>query len=161
MFEHEIISNQLLIDWFRNMVVDIPAERMFEPAPGHGHPPVWILGHLAICGELGVKFTGGEITHPAWLPLFGPGSSNQIGESCGVELADVVQAVETSYEDFRNRAATADADAMSKPHGVELLESSPVQTVGQLVSHLLSSHFSFHLAQLSAWRRAAGKPALL
>lgn len=161
MFENEIVTNQLLIDWFRKMVSDIPGERMFEPAPGHGHPPVWLLGHLAICGELGVKFLGGELTHPEWLPLFGPGSSNQISADCGLEFAELVQAVETSYEDFRTQSVTADQDSMSQPHGIELLESSPVQTCGQLISHLLSSHFSFHLAQLSAWRRSAGKPHLI
>ena len=53
-------------------------------------------------------------------------------------------------------AANADAEALAAPNEIELLEGSPLVTRGDLLSHLLTTHFSFHVAQLSAWRRAAG-----
>ena len=158
-FETEIKLYRFLKNAFDATVADIPEDRIFERAPGGGHPPVWILGHLAICGELGEKLCGGDLTHPRWLVLFGPGSSDDI-TSGEYSVAEFAAAITDTYERFISLAVQADADHLQLPHGVELLDGSPVATIGDLVAHLLSTHFSFHLAQLSAWRRAAGHPHL-
>ena len=44
-----------------------------------------------------------------------------------------------------------------KPHEVELLRPTPLRTVGDVLGHLTCTHIAFHLAQLSACRRKAGK----
>lgn len=155
MFETEIKLYRFLKNAFDATVADVPQERIFERAPGGGHPPVWILGHLAVCGELGEKLCGGDLTHPRWLVLFGPGSSDEI-TSGDYSVEELATAITDTYERFIALAVQADADHLAQPHGVELLEGSPVATIGDLVAHLLSTHFSFHLAQLSGWRRAAG-----
>ena len=156
MFEQEIVLNQFLMEGFGSIVADIPADRCLERAPGNGHPPIWVLGHLAICSELGEMLCGGNLTHPEWLPVFGPGSSDDIAVSDQFSKDDLVQEIVTGYPRMAEMARNVDPVAMEKPHEVELLLGSPIVTVGQLVSHLLSSHFAFHQAQLSAWRRAAG-----
>ena len=68
MFEREITLCKFLRNGLDEVVADIPDERIYERAPGNGHPPIWVLGHLAICGELGEKFSGGDVSHPRWLP---------------------------------------------------------------------------------------------
>jgi hypothetical protein len=44
---------------------------------------------------------------------------------------------------------------------VELFKDSPVQTQGDILSHLMTTHFATHVGQLSVWRRAHGKPPLV
>jgi len=46
---------------------------------------------------------------------------------------------------------------MDQPHSVQILKETPIRTNGDLLAHLMSTHQSFHLAQLSACRRKAGK----
>lgn len=160
MFEREITLNQFLLKGFNDIVADIPADRIYDQAPGNGHPPVWVLGHLAICGELGEKFSGGEISHPDWLPQFGPGSSNEIEDKGLYSKDELVAAIHSSYSRFADLATQLPEESTAGLHGIELLDGTPIKSVGDLIAHLFSSHFSFHLAQLSAWRRAEGHKAL-
>ena len=160
MFESEIKLNQFHVRGFQAVVADIPADRLNERAPGNGHPPVWVLGHLAICAELGQKLCGGTIEHMAWLPAFGPGSSDEITDEGRYSKDEFMSVITNGYPKLAELAANASADVLDQPHGVELLNGSALVTVGDVLSHLLSSHFAFHIAQLSAWRRAAGHSAL-
>lgn len=156
MFERESKLNSLLVESFRMLIADIPADRIYEAAPGNGHPPVWVLGHLAICAELGQKYCGGTIKHPEWLKAFGPGSSDQIEDTGDYSKEEFSTVIIEGYPAFARMACEADESTLAGPHGVPLLEGTPIQTAGDLVAHLLTSHLSFHLAQLSGWRRAAG-----
>ncbi|QDV48040.1 hypothetical protein [Gimesia fumaroli] len=58
MFENEITLNQFLLEQLGTIMADLPEDCLFTPGTGHGHPPVWILGHLAIVGEMGQTFLG-------------------------------------------------------------------------------------------------------
>ncbi|MFY9252528.1 MAG: DinB family protein [Fuerstiella sp.] len=156
MFKTEIKLNQFLISGLNHVVADLPSDRIFERAPGNGHPPVWVLGHLAICGELGQSFLDGSVTHPNWLATFGPGSSDDIAPTDQFSKDEFLASIHSGYQSLQEMARSADERAMQRPHGVALLDGTKVETAGDLVSHLLTSHFAFHLAQLSAWRRAAG-----
>ena len=160
MFDNEIVINDFQLRMLTRIAADIPESQLFQPGAGHGHPPAWILGHLAICGEIGQKFLGGKLVHPRWLVLFGPGSSDRIAEDVSLTHAILTQANTDAYAQFRELAAHADAQRLQAPHGVELLKGSGIDTVGQLITHLLTSHFATHLAQLSSCRRAGGHKAL-
>jgi hypothetical protein len=41
-----------------------------------------------------------------------------------------------------------------------LFDNTPIETFGHCVTLMLTSHFGFHLAQLSSCRRTAGHPPL-
>ncbi|QDT09991.1 DinB family protein [Planctomycetes bacterium K23_9] len=152
--------NRFLLDSYQQIVADIPAERLGEPAPGGGHPPVWVLGHLAICAELGLASFGDEMAHPEWLEKFGPGSSDQIQNADEYSFDVFDQVILEGYPKLAKACAEASSDDMSVPHGIDFLEGGAIATRGDLMSHLLTSHFGFHLAQLSHWRRAAGNAPL-
>ncbi len=156
MFEREITLNQFLMDGLNDVLADVPAARIFERPPGNGHPPVWVMGHLAICSELGQSFLGGAVSHSDWLPAFGPGSSDSIESNEAYSKEDLIESIHRGYSTLCELAVAADHTAMLASHGISLLEGSKIVTVGDLIAHLLTSHFAFHLAQLSAWRRAAG-----
>ena len=160
MFHHLITLNEFQLSLFSRIVADIPEDQLFALGAGHGHPPVWILGHLAITAELGHRLLGGTIAHIQWLKLFGPGSSDRISDDGALTKDQLVTAVISGYQQLRELAAQADPVKMEQPHGAEILKGTLIQTKGQLIAHLLSSHFGFHASQLSSCRRAEGHQAL-
>ncbi len=157
MFENEIALNQLQLKQFENIMADLPEETLFMPGQGHGHPPAWILGHLAIVGEMGQTFLGGKLTHSFWVQAFGPGSNDEVQPDEGLKRAPLIAAVLSAYETLRSLASQATPADLEKPHGIELFDGTPVQTVGHAVALILTSHFGFHLAQLSSCRRDLGQ----
>ncbi len=160
MFEREKMLNEFLLGYFEKIVVDIPADQIANRSAGNGHPPVWVLGHLALCSELGQTFCGKDIQHPEWMEVFGPGTSDDIADAGQYSKDQLVDLTVSGYPQFRQELDACDEGEMNLPHGLELLKNSPIKTKADLIAHLLTSHFSFHLAQLSGWRRASGKPAL-
>lgn len=160
MFENEIAINQLQLKQFETIMADLPAETLFMPGQGHGHPPVWILGHLAIVGEMGQTFLGGSLTHPFWVQAFGPGSNDDVQPDDGLKREALIAANLTAYETLRNMAGKATPEVTEKPHGIELFDGTPIQTVGHAITLMLTNHFGFHLAQLSSCRRDLGLPAI-
>lgn len=156
MFDNEIVINRVQLAYFARIAVDLAPERHFEAAAGHGHSPAWIVGHLAIVGEMGCSLLGEPIKHEDWLPLFGPGSPPLIEPSEAFALESQVKCVRTAYSDLQRLAVAAEPKRLAEPHGFDLFEDTPIQTVSHLVSVLLTNHFSFHLSQLSSCRRSAG-----
>lgn len=160
MFGSAIAINEFLIVNFQKIVQDLSEEALFQPGAGHGHPPVWIMGHLAVTGESGQRLLGGSVSHPDWMPLFGPGSTDQIAKTDAMTIPQLATAVTTAYETLRTLAAAADPEAMAHNHRIPLFRGTSIKTVGDCVTLLLTNHFGFHLAQLSSCRRAEGHAPL-
>jgi hypothetical protein len=161
MFDREITLNRFLLGSFDQVVADIPADRLAERPPGSGHPPVWVLGHLAIVAEMGQTLLGGQLQHPQWMPLFGPGSSDDVTTTEGVTKDHLVQAIRAGYLKVSELLVATPTEVLNRPHGVTILDGTPIETVADIEAHLLTTHFAFHLAQLSGWRRAAGLGPLI
>ncbi len=160
MYEQEAKLNQFMMQSFNQVMADIPVARINDRAAGNGHSPLWVLGHLAICVELGYLMLGTPIKTTEWMTAFGPGSSDQIENPDKYDVADLMAKIQQGYPELAAAAAQADLDVLSAPNGIELLKGSPMVTCGDLISHLLTTHFAFHIAQLSVWRRAAGHDPL-
>ena len=156
MLKREVAINSFQLGLFAKTAADLSEESMFSPAAGHGHLPIWLLGHLAICAELGNQALGGTLEHPEWLPLFGSGSSGKVPSDGTLCKQDLVSANILGYEKLREVALNAPKDVLDKDHGVSLFADSPIANVGDFVGLLLTNHFGFHLAQLSSCRREAG-----
>jgi hypothetical protein len=152
--------NKFLLGHFDQVVKDIPADRMNERPAGDGHPPLWVLGHLAVCVDLGQSLLGGEFKHPDWLKVFGPGSDDEISDPGNYSASDFIAYIHEGYPRLAVEFAAADSSLLAELHGIRLLSGTTIQTRGDLLAHLISTHFAFHLAQLSTWRRAAGQPPL-
>ncbi len=93
MLAREVAINQYQLGMFDRICSDLLDETLFVRAAGHGHPPVWILGHLAICAELGQRHLGGALTHPTWVSLFSTGSSDHVAFDDSLTLTKLSQAV--------------------------------------------------------------------
>ena len=160
MFERETALNRFLINYLQTIVADIPSESAHQRAWQTGHPPLWILGHLAVCVDLCELAYGRDLAHPEWMEVFGPGSSDAIAEPEKYSKEDLVAYIVDGYASACDTAAAANPDDMNQPHGIGLLENTEIKTRGDFLAHLLTTHLSFHLAQLSSCRRAMGKSPL-
>ncbi|QDU92859.1 DinB family protein [Lignipirellula cremea] len=157
MFTREVAINQFQLGLFTKIAADIPEESLYTPAAGHGHLPVWVLGHLAICAEVGQQMLGGQLTHPEWLTPFAPGSSGAVEKTDALSKQALIDANLEGYAALRQLTLEKASDPlMDRPHGMELLADTPIQTIGDLTAVLLTNHFGFHSAQLSSCRREAG-----
>lgn len=156
MFESEIAINEFLLGNFASIVKDLPEVTLFQPAAGHGHSPIWIMGHLTIVGEMGQRQLGGTVKHIEWLRLFGPGSSGTVEPRADLNREALCSAVVETYQQLRQLAEVAHESTLSRPHGIKVFEGTPIKTVKHSTALLLTNHFGFHLAQLSSCRRMAG-----
>jgi len=160
MFNSAIAINEFQLAGFEKIVANLDEQALFTPGLGHGHPPVWILGHLAMAGESGQRMLGGSVAHPEWGPIFGPGSTDQVAPDVSLTLATLRTAVIDAYRGLRELAAQATPEAMSQPLRIPIFRGTSIKTIEDGVTLLLTNHFGFHLAQLSSCRRTAGHAPL-
>ena len=155
MFETIITLNQFLLGYFERLNEDIPDDAL-TVRPADGNSPLWLLGHLAICGEFCHQLMGDELKHPRWVSLFGPGSRGEVSKPERFSRSEFETAIREGYPSACERLRTLDDGWFEQPHGIDMFRNSTLQTRGDFLGHLLTTHFSFHLAQLSQCRKAAG-----
>ncbi len=160
MHESETLLSSFGLDYLKNLCADLADEDLTTLTESTGKTPQWILGHLRIAGELGVQLLGGE---PAcgedWFAAFGPGSAPGSDGAPQFTVAEVLEQIESAYGRLLSSAKSASSEQLNAPSPFEPLKE-PFPTVGNLVSHLLATHFAYHLAQLSACRRGKGLPII-
>jgi hypothetical protein len=161
MFETVLPLFDFAFGYCRRLADDIREDEMsLHPAPGV-HPPLWILGHLAVTLDYGMKPLGLPMLCPKrWHVQFGPGSNDSVRLEDPPTKGELLQAINAGHAALRAGSITADPVAMNQPHGLAVLANSPIRTVGDLIAHLMTTHFATHLGQLSVWRRVTGRPPL-
>jgi uncharacterized damage-inducible protein DinB len=160
MFEREQTLNSLMRHFAKALVKDIDdADMAKQPFEGANHP-AWILGHIVVSTD-GVLRTLGQAptAPPEWQPLFGRGSTVSADRAAYPSKAALLAAVETAFDRASAAAAATSEDQIAGPHQVEMLQRG-LPTKGDLIAMLLTTHVAQHLGQLSAWRRAMGRPAM-
>ncbi len=150
---------RFLLDYLEKITAELTAEDMVT-GTGGANPPGWILGHVAIVADYAGPYLKVPRKCPAaWHKAFGPGSipSRDMPQQTAAEW---VAAIRAGYEGVLAALPTADETWMGEPHGVPILAGSKIETKGQLLSHILTTHLAIHVGQLSAWRRTQGQPPL-
>ncbi|MBL8830007.1 MAG: DinB family protein [Planctomycetaceae bacterium] len=160
MFDNEIAINQFQLSLLSRIVDDLADDSLYEPSPGHGHTPLWILGHLAICAEFGQSLLGGQLTHHDWAATFGPGSSDRPAPNPAWSKVLFRDAITACYSSLQSMAAHANSEHLAKPHAFEFFRGTPIATIGHAVALLLTNHFGFHISQLLSCRRVQGHKPL-
>lgn len=161
MLEREVKMNQFLLGYIGRLVEPMSdAELMLRPPQG-GHPPLWILGHLAVSSEGAARMLGLEpMLPPEWRTLFGPGSSDDVPQPDRFTKAAMVEAVQRGYQRLYEPALRATQEQLDGPHGLAFFEKTPLQSVGDVLGLLLTVHFAIHTGQLSYWTRLQGRQPL-
>lgn len=161
MFEESITLNEFNRGYLSRLLADIADDQLdWQPHSGL-HSVRWLLAHLAIAADYGFAQLGMPFLCPAdWHQAYGP--TSQAGTSATIRPSreELVSMIERAYSQLCSAAREATPEAMAVPHAVALLQSTNLRTKGDLLAHILVSHFAVHVGQLSSVRRLAGKPML-
>ncbi len=160
MFDQERTLNNLMRHFAKALVKDIDdADMAREAFPGANHA-AWVLGHIIVTTDGVVKLLGQAPTAPPeWNTLFGRGSTMSYDRAIYPSKDELLAALDKTFDAATAAAASATPEQCAAPHHVEMLRRG-LPTTGDLIALLLTTHVAQHLGQLSAWRRALGKPAM-
>ena len=155
MLEKEIALLKFARGYADSLIGDIePGDFGKQPVAGM-NSPAWILGHLAYALDRHATFAGGEQTLGAWQELFGKGSPAAANYP---PKDEIVAAWHGAVERMIATVESADDAALTAPNPGPLPDAFP--TVADFLAFSMAVHTSTHLGQLSAWRRADGRPPL-
>ncbi len=101
-----------------------------------------MLGHEPACGD-------------DWFAAYGPGSQPGAENAPEFTVASVLAVIEKGYDRLLELTKNASKEMLDEKHGFAPLEPA-IMTKGDFMSHLLTTHITYHLAQLSACRQAKG-----
>jgi len=140
----------------RAAVEELTEELMVRQFPGVPNHPAWTIGHLvysaqAMGGELGLA----PWLPPSWVALFGTGSIPQPSAATYPSRSELLNALSDAQARITQCLTSLTSEALAAP--LPDARYRPVfPSVGHAAVHILCGHSSFHLGQLSVWRRAAG-----
>jgi hypothetical protein len=145
----------------QKLVADLsPAEMTLMPAPRINHP-AWILGHLVLGADFVPKLLGQPmLTDAAWMQQFGPGST-PIDDPSQYPTREVLLAkLAEVYDRGVLLAQGATAEQLAAINQTPFFQVE-LPTIGDLLTHILSTHPAAHCGQLSTWRKVVGKASVL
>ncbi len=154
LFANEVAISNYQLNLFDRILQDLPESCLYQHQPGHGHSPIWLLGHLAICADFGLSILGLPGPHPEWIPLFGPGSKDEFAPRTDWSKVVFQQAIRSGYQQLHMAISQAKPEQLAIQHQIPFFQGTPIETIGQTLSLLLTNHFGFHLSQLSSCRRS-------
>ena len=162
MFERELTLFKFTTNHLRIVAADLSdAELAVAPFPG-ANPGVWILGHLAVATDFAGRLLDlPPACSPQWHAAFGPGTKPAELKPPLPAKDELLAAINSGYRHVSEAARQATPEAMNQPHTIELLKHTNLATVGDVLAHLMCTHQAFHVAQLSACRRKAGKGPII
>ncbi len=158
--EGELRLFGIMRSMMRSMMETVDSEQLYEMPAGGGNSPGWIVGHLTLGSWFGVALLDGREIDENLLKHYGPGSASDVPVDQRLEKADLLAEEQEAADAFLAAIEAADPAAFDKPQQTGILEKA-FPTVGNMLSHLLASHYSMHTGQLSAWRRNRGMPSIL
>jgi uncharacterized damage-inducible protein DinB len=145
-------------NYAKQLVADIPDERMAEqPVPGMNHA-AWVLGHLTFVADSMVRVFDQPFSMPKeWVELFNLSSKPEGDRSKYPSKAALLEAYDKAYARLAEAVKAATEEALAREFPNPKLRTQ-LPTVGVAMVHILCSHHGVHLGQLSAWRRTLGLP---
>ncbi|MDB4731709.1 DinB family protein, partial [bacterium] len=115
----------------------------------------------ALAADLAASLLGEEMgTDDAWMQTYGPGSTPVDDRGTYPSKAELLQKLESTCERAESLAIGASQDQLVAANETPFFPKQ-FPTVGDLLTHLLTTHAAMHLGQLSAWRRTVGKGSVL
>ncbi len=161
MFQQLITLNEFNRGYLNRLLADMPPERIDDQLADGLHSVRWILAHLAIAADYGLKQLDLPFVCPmTWHVAYGPSSQAGTSDRIKPTHEELMATIEHGYSTLCHALRSVDDERLAVPHEVELLKSTNLKTKADLVSHILATHFATHLGQLSTLRRMMGLPAL-
>lgn len=158
-----LLASAISITWKRNrdyalrLVGDLTEAQMTaQPAPGQRmNHAAWVLSHLNVYSPIAAAMLRGR---PFADPLDARyGQKSEVSDDPGEYEAKaiLVEAFTRLHDDAARALEETTPEILASPTALERWRTQhPLN--GQMAMTLMVKHESFHLGQLSAWRRAMG-----
>ncbi len=161
MFERELRLNGLMNGYLSRLLQDLDDAQLSVPIASGGNPPAWILAHLIVANDYALRMLGEPRIAPAeWHKRFGRGVSPKDDQSPLPSKAELLQKLAEGRQHLVAAVVKADPARMSERQNIEIFKDTPVETIGDVMAHLMTTHLAGHLGQISAWRRVQGRAPL-
>ena len=160
MFEREIILYDFMLRYATVLLADVDDGVMTDQPFAAANHPAWILGHLRVAEDAGLRMLGVESDCPAtWYDLFEPGTLPHPERARYPSKAELFERLGTGHAALRTAVANATAEELAADNGNEVLRPH-LPTLGDVLAHAMTTHPAMHCGQLAAWRRAMGLPVV-
>ena len=159
MLERELKLYEFMRQECHRLVADLTDEHLARiPSPGV-NPPGWLLGHLIGVTDFPLRLLGLP-THvsDAYREKFGGGSQPSADPSYYPAKDELLAEYDAGHRRVADALTGIAADALIAPHGRESFGNTPLDTIGDVIGHVLTTHEALHLGQLSTWRQTLGLP---
>ncbi len=162
MFSSETTLNEFNRDYLKRLMADIGLDDLDRQPHPQLHSVRWILAHLAIVVDYGFMQLGlAGMCDPSWHAAYGPGSQPGTAGTVCPSVEELLATIETGYDRLCQAARGSSIEQVNALHEVGILKGTSLRTKGDLLSHILTTHFATHLGQLSTLRQLAGRRPLI
>jgi hypothetical protein len=159
--QNTLTAFRFTLAYAEKLVADLEDDHLAVlPHAGMNHP-AWILGHVALGSDFVALLLGKELlTDDGWMKTFGPGSVPVEDRSAYPTKAELVDTMRKTHARAIELLEAATVEELAAPNQTPFFPQQ-FPTVGDLATHLVTTHAAMHLGQLSAWRRCVGKDSVL
>ncbi len=158
MIEETLAALSLAHDQLRRLVADLSGAQMVAQPGRLANHAAWTLGHLTCSLDL----LGSELGLAPQVPdrypeLFLTGTAPVDDERAYPAKNELEATLDRAIGRLRAHLHGLTPDALQDPLPDEHYRAI-LPTKGAALVHILVGHFSFHVGQVAAWRRALGLP---
>jgi hypothetical protein len=148
-------------DYAQRLVADLSdAEMASQPVRGVTmNHPAWTFGHLSAYPPVLAAILRGQPFEDPIRHRFGRDSRPVNDAAAYPPKAELMRDYLTGHDDLGGALAEVDAEVLARDIPLERWRQR-FPRVADAVVHLMIDHESTHLGQVSAWRRAGGRPAV-
>lgn len=148
------------LNYAKMLVADVPEEQMTaQPVPNRViNHPAFLLGHLAWANDNAVALVGGAPQLAHLKETYGMGAKPSADRATYAPKSQLIDWLGQAHRSLLAAVESATPEALAKPAPERMRGMFP--TVGTMLAGLMTGHYTNHLGQLSAWRRAMGLPSL-
>ena len=140
------------------LVADVsPEDFCRQPLPGMNHP-AWVFGHLAYASDRHGTLVGNDQRLGDWQGMFAKGSATSDDPANYPSKDELLAAWKAANSRLIAAVEGASPERLATPN--TYLPNGLLPTLGDFLAYSMTGHTSSHLGQVSAWRRADGRPPL-
>ncbi|MFG0329957.1 MAG: DinB family protein [Phycisphaerales bacterium] len=148
------------LDFLREQVAAVDDRAMTALPAGVANHPAWVIGHLVYANEMLAAVIGVEPWLPEeWARMFGTGSVPVADPSAYPSKTELLAQLREVESRLTAQAETLSESALDAPFP-DPAYLAVFPTVRHGLTQILVGHTAYHIAQVSAWRRAMGLPPL-
>ena len=148
------------LDYFRDLVADVPEREMSAQRGGIVNHSSWLVGHLIFsCQELAAV-----VGVPPWLPRdwakrYGPGSAPESDASAYVSKQVALDMLREAQTRLVQAIETLGDEDLDRQFPQESLRDI-FPTVRHALTQVMIGHTAYHIGQMSVWRKSMGLPPI-